>query len=652
MNPDRVDITCGNCGRRFHVKRQVAEKTEAARCICGARLDLAAALESTSQKLGKYVLERRIAVGGMGEIFYGKIAGIEGFERIVAIKKMLPHLTEDRSFINMMVNEAKLTVQLNHPNIVQVLDLAKEGNEYFIAMEYVAGTNVGQMLELCHKKEVLLPVEVAVYVTMQVLRGLAYAHDLKGPDGEPMNVLHRDITPQNILVTPSAWAKITDFGIAKARNEISTTSPGMLKGKLGYIAPEQVRGREATQSVDIFCAGILLWESLAARRLFKGADEVDTFRLIAACQVPPLSDIREDVSAEIEAVIRKALAPSPEERYGSADEYYVALNQAISPRTADDLATASKRYFEEHPEFFANVIAVETTELSEGRTQELDPEKLASLPGITDIVSSSEPGDSKPTVSYSRRILTIAIATFLLLSVAVAAWALKGLRNRNTTYESENTPVARGLSAEEVQLAVDAEKQKLLETCYRTANSTFLEKDKLIALITVASTGGVAEVDVQLPVEKHKTEIDCIARVLSTLRFRRHPAPRFDTQVDLPPPSQFQPPKRKPKKRPPAPPPAPKRLNGQEVSKGVRVRQYQIAKCLRIWQDSKNARPAQLLSTMKINTLGKVTGVEFKPTPPEKIDRCLRQAFLKIRYRAIPVEMTAKVPLTVTTRSR
>ncbi|MEK7704998.1 MAG: serine/threonine-protein kinase, partial [Myxococcota bacterium] len=359
------DIACSGCGRAFHLDDALVANVAAARCLCGERLALRP--EPTGpigpgRPLGKYMLERRIAVGGMGEIFYGKIPGVEGFEREVAIKKMLPHLSVDRAFIDMMVKEAKLTVLLNHPNIVQVYDLAKEGEEYYIAMEYVPGATVGSMLEKCHRTKSRLSLETAVHIAVNVLRGLGYAHALRGSDGAPMNILHRDITPQNILVTRDAWVKITDFGIAKARNEISTTSPGMIKGKLGYIAPEQLGGRDADQRIDLFCVGILLWESLATRRLFKGADEVDTFRLIAETRIPSLRTLRDDVSAEIEAVVRKALARDPDERYLTAEDFAEDLLAAISPRTADDYASATRAYLREHGEFFADVEAITSDE--------------------------------------------------------------------------------------------------------------------------------------------------------------------------------------------------------------------------------------------------------------------------------------------------
>ncbi len=306
-------------------------------------------------RLGNYLLVNRIATGGMGEVFYGKIAGIEGFEREVAIKKMLPHLSRDRGFISMMVKEAKLTVLLNHANIVGVYDLAKEGEEYYIAMEYVPGVTIGTILDSLADVDALMPWQVVVHIVMQTLRGLAHAHGLTGPAGEPLAILHRDITPQNILVTAQGQVKITDFGIAKAVNEISTTSPGMIKGKLGYIGPEQLEGAEADQRVDLFCVGILMWEMLACRRLFKGQSEADTFRLILDCQVPSLRQLCPDLPPAVEEAMLRGLARDPGARFARAELFTQALGQAIAPLTSDDLAVQASAYLGAHPEFFASI---------------------------------------------------------------------------------------------------------------------------------------------------------------------------------------------------------------------------------------------------------------------------------------------------------
>lgn len=641
-----MEISCGNCGRHFEIDEDIASRAPAAQCVCGARLNLAAYLNSPAQRLGKYILQHRIAVGGMGEIFYGKIAGIEGFEREVAIKKMLPHLSADRSFIDMMVKEAKLTVLLNHPNIVQVFDLSREGSEYYIAMEYVPGTNVGQMLEVCHKKRIYLPTEVAVYITMQVLRGLGYAHELKGPDGEPMNILHRDITPQNILVTQSAWVKIADFGIAKARNEISTTSPGMIKGKLGYIAPEQMRGESATQSVDIFCAGILLWESLATRRLFKGTDEIDTFRLISECKIPSLTQLRDDVTEALQSVVNTALGATPEKRYATADAFYDALNQAIFPRTVDDLAAAAKRYFGEHAEFFEKVITADSPALDDGQTMQIDTPSVLTgdLPRIVDVLP--RPSTEIPQLPARRTPWIAIVAALLLLVGGVGTWLYYAPQPT-----SEAAPGPVHLTQEELQLAVSAERPRLLE-CYRKGNRAFFALEDLKGSITVASTGGVAEVTLEAPDTVNAPVRQCIRDVLSALRFRRHPEPRFDAKVALPEPTLGKAKPETPSKPTRATAQAAKPLTNAEITLGVQKRHGALAACFRLYDKSNTNPPAKLDATMTINTRGRVSSASVKPTPPDNIGQCLRKALTAIRYHRIPKPIEVTFPLSVKSRIR
>lgn len=589
----------------------------------------------------------------MGEIFYGKIAGVEGFEREVAIKKMLPHLSADRSFIDMMVKEAKLTVLLNHPNIVQVFDLAREGNEYYIAMEYVPGNNVGQMLELCHRNRVFLPVEVAVYITSQVLRGLSYAHQLHGPDGEPMNLLHRDITPQNILVTPQAWVKITDFGIAKARNEISTTSPGMIKGKLGYIAPEQISGGEATQSVDIFCAGIMLWESLATRRLFKGVDEIDTFRLIQECKVPRLATMRDDISEELEDVVQRALARDPAQRFQSSEQYHDALNRAIFPRTIDDLATATRRYFRDHPEFFEGVVTAESGGLDDGATMQIDtPEtRTEDLPLITELLDA-RPSEPVAPPRSPMRVARVAWAVGLLLLLGAGgglAWWM-GRAGR--------APETPPLSAEEVQLAVTAARNTIA-ACYASGAEPLRSVESVGASLLIASTGGIAEVALE-PSELGAAG-PCIVDALRALQLRAHDAPSFRARVTLPKPGEIL----GPEEGPPAEDAAGKDRSGpkvttpnrappwpltpQDIRRGVQERQRGIARCLEKFRATSNgSMPAQITTTMVVAGSGKVTGATFEPTPPPDVSACLARQFTRIRYHRQPKDgLKVKFPLTI-----
>jgi serine/threonine-protein kinase len=619
----------------------------AARCVCGARLSLYAPTGQT--QLGKYAILRRIAVGGMGEIFYGKLAGVEGFEREVAIKKMLPHLSEDRAFIDMMIKEAKLTVLLHHPNIVQVYDLAKEGREYYIAMEYVPGVTVGHLLETAYRTQTHLPVEVAVHIIIQVLRGLAYAHDLRGPTGEPMHILHRDITPQNIMVTRSAWVKITDFGIAKARNEISSTSPGIIKGKLGYIAPEQVTGATPDQRVDIFCAGILLWEALATRRLFKGTDEIDTFRIINECNVPPLSEFRDDVPAEVETALRGALTRQRDDRYRGADEFCNALNRAIFPHTADEYASIARRFFESKPELFDDVVAPGAKD--DDAITAVEETRVVHTGQLADITNIAD-GRQRPrlTGGLSRNhlpVLAVAVALVVLLGV-VALLVKDNLAATAESPEPEAAVVAQAaggpnayLTPDEVQLAVDGERARFLE-CYRLGNRSFRRLPALAAHLVIPSTGGVASVELAVSPRKLGSVGPCIKDLLARLKFRPHLDPKLETTVHLPPPNTVRPPP--PQASTPAKP-----LTGKEIQTVVQRHSASIAKCLNGLAGVANA-PTKVNATITISLAGRVTDVKLSPTLPRaSVEVCLRKNLKAMRLRRQPVkDFKAAIPLTIT----
>jgi serine/threonine protein kinase len=663
-----VEVSCNSCNRTFILDDKRATKAGVARCVCGARLRINTekGRKSTGpQRLGKYILQQRIAVGGMGEIYYGKIAGIEGFEREVAIKKMLPHLSEDRNFVDMMIKEAKLTVLLHHPNIVQVYDLSREGNEYYIAMEYVPGVTVGHLLEHSHRTKVHLPYEVAVHITMQVLRGLAYAHDLRSPDGEPMHLLHRDITPQNILVTREAWVKITDFGIAKARNEISTTSPGMIKGKLGYIAPEQLAGQLPDQRVDLFCAAILLWESLATRRLFKGADEIDTFRLISETRVPALSEYRADVPPELEKALRTGLARLPDNRYRTADAFYDALNQAIFPSTADDYADISKKYFANHAELFEAVDRIANDTESAGTdTTELEvPIPDEKLVDVSNLVASTHRQSSLGAVLAFTAAL-IALVTVLGLwfradigklvqgrnhgGVADPGKSSSGTTTTTTTTANNNNTNPSGnrtLTLQEVQMGVDGAENKFL-TCYRQGNAGFRKLESLKARLVIPSTGGVAEVETTPPLAELGKVGPCIESLLRGLEFRSHSASFFEAKIELP----------TPKKAGAGPvTPAPDAgdrspLTGADIQGEVKKNSGGILKCIAAFKGDANA-PPQIIAAVTISTAGVVTDVDFDPPiTNDAVGPCLRKAFKAMKFSKKPKsDVSVRIPLKIQT---
>lgn len=616
-----VTVTCAECSREYTLEPERVRGVKAARCACGAVIRLGDGM----RRLGKYILVKRLAMGGMGEIYYGKIAGIEGFQRDVAIKKMLPHLSADRKFVEMMVKEAKLTVLLNHPNIVQVFDLAKANDEYYIAMEFVPGINVGTLLEDCRRAQRFLPVEVAAHITINVLRGLSYAHDLRAGDGTPMGILHRDITPQNIMVTQDGWVKITDFGIAKARSEISTTRPGMIKGKLGYIAPEQLAGQEPDERLDIFCAGILMWESLASRRLFKGDTEMDTFRLIADARVPPMNSIRSDVPAGLEDVCRKALAKDSNSRFPTASAFCDAITQALFPTTADHCAAAAKKFLHEREDLFQDVYPG----LSDSETKLIETGETAI--DITTLTQSYR----RPR---SRRTIALAISLGVVALAAAAAATLRPRADQATPPAPQGAAtgstapaVPRALSAEEIQLAVDAERTRLT-SCYALGPRNIYEQKALGAALVVASTGGVADVLIpQLPDSNAK---QCLTGHLRNLRFRAHDQPKLEAHVNLPPPSQYAP---QPTEAPPRP------LTAGEVQSVVQRSKGAISRCAAALDAS---QPASVVATLRINTDGQVQEASLNPALAQAdAQTCLVNTLKRMRFHRIPDPMVVNLPL-------
>ncbi|MFH1017911.1 MAG: serine/threonine-protein kinase [Pseudomonadota bacterium] len=275
---------------------------------------------------GKYFLLDRIAVGGMAEVFKAKTYGVRGFERLLVIKRILPHLSKDEEFVEMFIDEAKISVELTHANICQVTDLGKIGDNYFIAMEYIDGKDLRAILKKCHVTKTPLTVPMALYVAIEILKGLDYAHNRKNSvAGTAMNLIHRDISPQNIMLSYHGEVKIVDFGIAKTESKLNRTQAGVLKGKFGYMSPEQASGLELDARTDLFSAGIILWEMLTGKRLFLGENDFETLEKIKECVVPPPTKYNPGVPPELEQVVLKALEREPDGRFESAQQMQSAL---------------------------------------------------------------------------------------------------------------------------------------------------------------------------------------------------------------------------------------------------------------------------------------------------------------------------------------
>lgn len=281
-------------------------------------------------RFGKYTLIDRIAVGGMAEIFLARQAGLEGFEKTIVIKRIRPHLSKQPNFVKMFLNEAKLAAQLNHPNIVQIYDLGKIGESYFIAMEYIFGRDMRRIIPKADALGIPFPMVYALKIASSVCEGLYYAHARTDLYGNALNIVHRDVTPENIFVSFDGTVKVLDFGIAKAANQIEQTRAGEIKGKLSYMSPEQCMGKSLDNRSDIFSLGTVLYEWLTGFKLFTGDSEVAILKSITEGKIYAPSYFKADIPEGVEAILMKALEKDREKRYQTAWEMQYDLDQFLS----------------------------------------------------------------------------------------------------------------------------------------------------------------------------------------------------------------------------------------------------------------------------------------------------------------------------------
>ena len=274
---------------------------------------------------GRYELLKRLAGGGMGEVYLARQSGLDGFQKLLVIKTLLPHLGEEEEFITMFKDEARVTAQLIHPNICQVFEFDQVGGVYYMCMEYLRGEDLRRLWKACETRGTPLRVPLICRVVADAASGLDFAHGLRDAKGEPYNIVHRDISPQNILVTFEGGVKIIDFGVAKAAGRAQHTRTGALKGKYSYMSPEQVAGANVDGRSDIFALGIVLHELLTGRRLFKADSDVQTLARVRECQVAPPSRLNPDLPPGLDSIVLKALAKDPDERYRTAQEFRLAL---------------------------------------------------------------------------------------------------------------------------------------------------------------------------------------------------------------------------------------------------------------------------------------------------------------------------------------
>ena len=355
-------------------------------------------------KIGRYALFDQFATGGMATVHMGRLDGAGGFSRVVAIKRLLPHLVRNEDFTQMLLKEARLAARVRHPNVVPTIDVVASKGDVLLVLEYVHGEALSTLCRVQVKqKKDHIPVDIAVTIMRDVLGGLDAVHEATDERGRSLGLVHRDISPPNVIVGVDGLSRVLDFGIAKALEHIEESDPNRVKGKTGYLSPEQIRGERLTQRSDVFSAGIILWEMLATRRLFSAEGENDRMQAILRGDYPHPRATRSDLSEELDGVVMRALALDPEKRFESPREFANAIDAVakgapprrvaewVSDLAADALASRSRL-----------LAQVETWVDSSGEIP-LSSRPFAAEAAMTRTPTPPPPSEATPAIELRRR---------------------------------------------------------------------------------------------------------------------------------------------------------------------------------------------------------------------------------------------------------
>jgi serine/threonine-protein kinase len=338
--------------------------------------------------VGRYALFGEIASGGMATVHFGRLLGPAGFSRAVAVKRLHPQLAKEAEFVSMFIDEVRLAARVQHPNVVATLDVVEDAGELFLVMEYVHGESLAQLVRAARTRGLRVPPAIASSIVCGVLHGLHAAHEARSETGEPLGIIHRDVSPQNVLVGADGVARVLDFGIARAARRLqSTTREGQLKGKAAYLAPERIHGHEADRRSDVYGAAVLLWESLTGATLFDGENDAAVLAQIVSGQVPPPSSLAPDIPPALEAITLAGMDRDPAKRFGTAREMALALQQGVglvAPSEVGDWVTS----------IAADQLAERARYLS----------RLGEMPGEAPVLDAKRPGSWRPGEPRTRRV--------------------------------------------------------------------------------------------------------------------------------------------------------------------------------------------------------------------------------------------------------
>jgi serine/threonine-protein kinase len=376
----------------------------------------------TPTRLGRYELLGKLATGGMGEIHLARVGGDGGFEKVVVVKRLLPELVASADFVAMFLDEARIAARLDHPNVCEVYELGRDGNDYYIGMQYLAGVAFADLIASPREPDRARELRLCAGLAVQACEGLHHAHELRGADGQPLGLVHRDVSPSNLMVTTAGVVKILDFGIAKVRDSTARTALGTIKGKYAYMSPEQVRGDELDRRSDLFSLGVVLFELATHQRLFKRGSDFLAAKAILEERIPRADEIDPAVPRALADVIAKALAREREDRFASARELGVAIAEAVAPlgpaeiaeRIAADHAseltaqrTRQRQVIEAHVAATATGKAVKTT----APTVAMRGPRAAAAPAAARRSRATVPLVAGAVIAVSAAVAAVVIAT-------------------------------------------------------------------------------------------------------------------------------------------------------------------------------------------------------------------------------------------------